>query len=193
MSKVINVVIGGVGGQGSLLASRILCSLYGARGDMVKASEVHGMSQRGGSVITNVRAGKVVYTPLITDGEGDILIAFEQIEAQRYLPQLKVGGTVIMSTQQVPPITVLTGSAQYPENIVENIRGTGRKVIALDALELAAQAGNYKAANAVILGAASTILGGTDEEWDAALADAIKGEFLEFNRRAFALGKKAVT
>ncbi|MCL2081008.1 MAG: indolepyruvate oxidoreductase subunit beta [Oscillospiraceae bacterium] len=188
---MINIVIAGVGGQGSLLASRILSALYEARGETVKVSEVHGMSQRGGSVITTVRAGKAVYSPLITDGEGDILIAFEQIEALRYLNQLKPGGTVIMSTQRVMPMPVLTGAMPYPEGVTDTIRAAGYKVIALDALELAAKAGSPRTANVVVLGAASGIIGGTDGEWDAALAAAVKGTHLDINRKAFAAGRNA--
>ncbi|MCL1819539.1 MAG: indolepyruvate oxidoreductase subunit beta [Oscillospiraceae bacterium] len=187
-----NIVISGVGGQGSILASRILFALYETRGDMVKVSEVHGMSQRGGSVITTVRAGKTVYSPLIPDGEGDILIALEQIEALRYLNQLKPGGTVISSIQKIPPMPVLTGAAVYPDNVFDEIRGAGFKLITIDALTLAKQAGNSKAANVVVLGAASAALGGTDAEWDAALSAAVKPQFLDLNRRAFELGKTVI-
>lgn len=187
-----NIVISGVGGQGSLLASRILCALYEARGEMVKVSEVHGMSQRGGSVITTVRAGKAVHSPLIPDGEGDVLIAFEQLEALRYLQQLKPNGTVIVSTQRIMPMPVLTGAVPYPENVFDTISASGMKLITLDALALAEKAGNVKAANVVVLGAASAVLGGTEEEWDAALSAAIKPSLLDLNRRAFSLGRKAV-
>lgn len=187
-----NIIISGVGGQGSLLASRILCALYEARGETVKVSEVHGMSQRGGSVITTVRAGKAVHSPLIPDGEGDALIAFEQIEAMRYLAQLKPDGTVIASTQRIMPMPVLTGALPYPEDTFDAIRASGRKLFTLDALALAEKAGNVKTANVVVLGAASTVLGGTIEEWDAALAAAIKPNLLEINRRAFSLGRESV-
>ena len=190
MSK--NILIVGVGGQGSLLASRILGKLYLSQGLDVKVSEVHGMSQRGGSVVTYVRAGESVASPLVAMGEADIIIAFEQIEAARWLPYLKKDGTIVMSTQKISPMPVIMGAAAYPERIVESLSKSGASVVALDALALAQQAGSAKASNIVMLGAASVRIGFSDADWKAAMTAEIKPKFLELNLAAFELGRNAL-
>ena len=187
-----NILIAGVGGQGSLLASRILGAYYLARGLEVKVSEVHGMSQRGGSVITYVRAGQRVDSPLIPEGEADMLIALEALEALRWFTHVKVDGVVMMNTQQILPMPVITGSASYPAGIAERIRETGRRTEAMDALSLAKQAGELRATNIVLLGAASQLLGGTRAEWEAALAACVKPKFLDVNIKAFEYGRDTI-
>ncbi len=188
---MLNIMIVGVGGQGSLLASRILGSLFTASGKEVKLSEVHGMAQRGGSVVTYIRAGQSVASPLIDRGEADVIISFEEAEALRYLPWLKKGGTVVVNTQHILPMPVLTGAAQYPENIVGTMKALGAKVIAFDALGAAVKAGSVKCANVALLGAAASVIGHTEEEWLSAMKATIKPKLLDLNLMAFALGKEA--
>lgn len=152
MRKVKNVMIVGVGGQGTLLASRILGNVVVEEGYDVKMSEVHGMAQRGGSVVTYVKYGDAVYSPIISEGEADIILSFEELEAYRYLPYLKKGGTLIVNAQEIDPMPVITGVAQYPEQIVKKLKDKADGVIAVDALALANEAGNSKAVNVVLLG-----------------------------------------
>ena len=134
-----NIMIVGVGGQGSLLASKMLGKLLLSQGFDVKVSEVHGMSQRGGSVVTYVRYGEKVYSPIIDKGTADFIISFEKLEAARWVPYLKKGGKIIMSTQEIDPMPVIIGAAQYPENLVEKMQAAGADVDAIDALDLAMQ------------------------------------------------------
>ncbi len=186
-----NILIVGVGGQGSLLASRVLGQLYLAQGQQVKVSEVHGMSQRGGSVVTYVRAGESVASPLIPDGEADLLIALEKLEALRWAHCLRPGGTVVLSTQEILPMPVISGAAVYPGEIEETLRTKGLDVVDIPALELANQAGSPKAANIVLLGAASGRMPFDEGAWAEALQKHIKPKLLELNRRAFLLGREA--
>jgi len=187
-----NVLIVGVGGQGSVLASKLLGQVAVQSGADVKVSEVHGMSQRGGSVVTYVRFGEKVYSPLIDRGEADYIISFELLEAARYMEFLKPGGTVLVSTQQMDPMPVITGNAEYPENLVQKMEQAGAKVDALDALSLAQQAGSPKAVNIVLMGRFSTYF--TDvpkEEWIEAVKKCVPEKFLEMNLKAFDLGAGA--
>lgn len=147
-----SVMIVGVGGQGSLLASRLLGNVILAGGYDVKVSEVHGMSQRGGSVVTYVKYGESVNSPVIEKGEADVIISFEQLEAARWLPYLKKGGKIITSVQKLDPMPVITGAAKYPENLIEKMQEKGIDVTAVDALSLAEEAGNAKASNVVLMG-----------------------------------------
>ncbi len=187
-----NIMIVGVGGQGSLLASKLLGRLLMAQGYDVKVSEVHGMSQRGGSVVTYVRYGDKVYSPIIDKGEADYIISFELLEAARWLPYLKAGGQIITSTQQIDPMPVITGAAQYPENLVEKIRATGVCLDAIDALALAEAAGSAKAVNLVLMGRLSHYFHLPEDAWQAAMETVVPTKFLELNKKAFALGR-AVT
>ncbi len=192
MSNGKSVMIVGVGGQGTLLASRLLGAAMTAKGFDVKVSEVHGMSQRGGSVVTYVRYGEKVYSPIIEEGEADIILAFEQLEAARYLPYLKKGGTVVVNTQKMDPMPVVTGAAKYPEGVLDAIAAKGVKVLALDALSLAEQAGSVKAVNVVLIGAMAKSLGQEPETWLNAIEETVPAKFLEMNRKAFQLGFDAV-
>lgn len=187
-----SVMIVGVGGQGTLLASRLLGAAMVAEGYDVKVSEVHGMSQRGGSVVTYVRYGEKVYSPIIEEGEADIVLAFEQLEAARYLPYLKKGGAVVVNTQKMDPMPVVTGSTTYPEGLLEDMEKKGVRVLALDALALAEEAGSAKAVNVVLIGAMAKSLGGEQEVWLKAIEETVPAKFLEMNRKAFALGWQAV-
>ena len=189
MAATKSVMIVGVGGQGSLLASRLLGNVLLAQGFDVKVSEVHGMSQRGGSVVTYVKYGDKVYSPVIEKGEADVIISFEQLEAARWVSYLKKGGHLIVSTQKLDPMPVITGVAQYPENIVEKLRSLGVDVIPVDALELAEKAGSSKASNVVLMGVLSTKMGFDDSLWQNAILQCVPSKFLELNKKAFELGK----
>ena len=186
-----NIMIVGVGGQGSLLASKMLGKLLLSQGYDVKVSEVHGMSQRGGSVVTYVRYGEKVYSPIIDKGTADFIISFEKLEAARWVPYLKKGGKIIMSTQEIDPMPVIIGAAQYPENLVEKMQAAGADVDAIDALDLAMQAGSSKAVNLVLMGRLSKYFDATQEAWMAALEACVPPKFLELNKKAFALGRNA--
>ncbi len=185
-----NIMIVGVGGQGSLLASKMLGHLLLEQGYDVKVSEVHGMSQRGGSVVTYVRYGEKVYSPIIDKGEADIIISFEKLEAARYMAYLKKGGKIIVSNQEVDPMPVITGAATYPENLIEKMKAAGADVDDMDALSLAMEAGSAKAVNIVLMGRASRYFDGISEEaWQNALEACVPAKFLEMNKKAFALGR----
>ena len=186
-----NVMIVGVGGQGSLLASKLLGHLLLTCGYDVKVSEVHGMSQRGGSVVTYVRWGDKVYSPVIGKGEADFIVSFELLAAARYIPYLKKGGVSVTNTQQIDPMPVITGAAAYPENLVEKIAAAGIAVDAMDCLTLAEQAGSLKAVNIVLLGRLSHYFDIPEEKWMASLEAIVPAKFLEINKRAFEIGKKA--
>lgn len=184
-----SIMIVGVGGQGSLLASRLLGNVLLAQGYDVKVSEVHGMSQRGGSVVTYVKYGDKVYSPVIEKGEADAVISFELLEAARCLPYLKKGGKLITSTQQIDPMPVITGAVEYPENLVEKLKSAGADITAVDALSLAEQAGTSKASNVVLMGVLASKMDFADELWQNALEKCVKPQFLEINKKAFELGK----
>ena len=186
-----NVMIVGVGGQGSLLASKLLGRLLLDQGYDVKVSEVHGMSQRGGSVVTYVRFGDRVDSPVIDLGEADFIVSFELLEAARWLPYLKPDGQIVTSTQQIDPMPVITGAASYPEDLVEKMKATGAKVDALDCLRLAEEAGSAKAANIVLMGRLSHYFGVDEAPWLSAIEAVVPSKFIEMNKKAFALGKNA--
>ena len=186
-----NIMIVGVGGQGSLLASKMLGALLLSKGYDVKVSEVHGMSQRGGSVVTYVRYGDKVYSPVIDRGEADFIVSFELLEAARWLSYLKPDGQIVTNTQQIDPMPVITGAASYPEDLVEKMRAKGAKVDALDCLKLAEEAGSSRAVNIVLMGRLSHYFDIPEEEWRAALSACVPPKFLEMNKKAFLLGKNA--
>jgi indolepyruvate ferredoxin oxidoreductase beta subunit len=188
--KTTNIMIVGVGGQGTLLASKLLGYVLLNRGYDVKVSEVHGMSQRGGSVVTYVRYGQKVYSPVIDKGEADLILSFEQLEAARWLEYLKPDGQIITNTQKMDPMPVITGAAQYPENLIEKLRAAGARVDAEDFLSLALEAGSSKAVNLALMGRLSTYFPDIPEEdWQEAIDANVPTKFLELNRKAFALGR----
>lgn len=186
-----SIMIVGVGGQGSLLASRLLGNVLLAKGYDVKVSEVHGMSQRGGSVVTYVKYGDEVHSPVIEKGEADVIISFELLEAARWVPYLKKGGKLITSTQQLDPMPVITGAAEYPADIVEKLKNMGITVTAVNALALAEQAGNAKASNVVLMGVVASQTDFDDKLWQNAIEQCVPPKFLELNKTAFELGKNA--
>ena len=184
-----NIMIVGVGGQGSLLASKLLGHLLMSQGYDVKVSEVHGMSQRGGSVVTYVRYGEKVYSPVIDKGEADYIVSFELLEAARWLPFLKKDGQIVTNTQQIDPMPVITGVAEYPEDLVNKLKATGAKVDALDCLSLAEEAGSSKAVNIVLLGRLSHYFDLPEEAWMKSLEANVPAKFLDMNKKAFEFGK----
>lgn len=190
--KTTNIMIVGVGGQGTLLASKLLGYVLLHRGYDVKVSEVHGMSQRGGSVVTYVRYGEKVYSPVIDKGEADLILSFEQLEAARWLEYLKPDGQIITNTQKMDPMPVITGAAEYPDRLIEKMRAAGARVDAEDFLALAMEAGSSKAVNIALLGRLSTYFPDIPEEdWQNAIVANVPPKFLELNRKAFALGRAA--
>ena len=186
-----HIMIVGVGGQGTLLASKLLGRLLLGKGYDVKVSEVHGMSQRGGSVVTYVRWGDRVYSPIIDKGQADCILSFELLEAARYTEYLKQGGRIIVNSQQVNPMPVIAGAAVYPENLEEKLATLGIKVDAIDALALAEEAGSSKAVNLVLMGKLANHFDFTPEEWMEAIEHSVPAKFLELNKKAFELGRSA--
>ena len=182
-----NIMIVGVGGQGTLLASRILGNTVINEGYDVKVSEVHGMSQRGGSVVTYVKYGDKVYSPIIDRGEADIILAFEKLEAYRALPYLKKGGQIIVNTQSIDPMPVITGAASYPEGIEDKIAAKA-DLTAVDALSLAKEAGNIKAVNVVLIGIMAKNTDIPYEKWIETIKATVPPKFIDVNLKAFELG-----
>ena len=185
-----SVIIVGVGGQGLLLASKILGRVLVGEGYDVKVSEVHGMAQRGGSVVTYVKYGAQVRSPLIERGEADYLLAFEELEAARWLEYLKAGGKIILNANQIAPMPVITGKTGYPKGIAAALRSKGADVKELDALNIAQSAGSPKAVNAVMIGALAKELGVRRGAWEEAIAALVPERFRELNLKAFSEGCK---
>ena len=189
---VTSIMIVGVGGQGSLLASKLLGRAAMDKGYDVKVSEVHGMSQRGGSVVTYVKFGDKVNSPIIDRGEADYIISFELLEAARYVQFLKPGGQIVTNTQQIDPMPVIAGTAEYPAELISKMEAAGAKVDAIDALSLAEKAGSAKAANIVLMGVFSKYVPDiTREEWEKAVEACVPPKFLELNKVAFDMGLNA--
>ena len=182
-----NIMIVGVGGQGTLLTSRILGGLAIAGGYDVKLSEVHGMAQRGGSVVTFVRYGEKVAEPIVEEGQADVLIAFERLEAKRYAHFLKKDGAIVVNDQRIDPITVVTGAAQYPENIIEDLEKEHR-VYRVDAMGEALKMGNSKVFNVIVLGVAAKHMDFSKEAWLEAIEKTVPPKTVEMNKKAFLLG-----
>ena len=186
-----SIMIVGVGGQGTLLASRILGSVLGDAGYEVKVSEVHGMSQRGGSVVTYIRYGEKVYSPVIEKGQADMIVSFEQLEAARYIAYLKKGGTIITNTQKISPMPVITGAAEYPDNIIDKIKDKGINIIAVDALSAAEKAGSSRAVNVVLMGVLSKVLSGIElDSWKKAVEKCVPAKVIDINQKAVDLGRE---
>jgi len=182
-----NIMIVGVGGQGTLLTSRILGGVILNGGYEVKLSEVHGMAQRGGSVVTFVRYGEQVFEPIVEEGCADVLIAFERLEAKRYAHYLKKDGVIIVNDQRMDPMPVVMGAAQYPEGIIEEL-SSQYKVISVDALSKSRELGNTKTFNVIILGVAAKHMDFSIDEWNAVIEKVVKPQFVDINKKAFALG-----
>ena len=182
-----NIMIVGVGGQGTLLTSRILGGITVAAGYDVKLSEVHGMAQRGGSVVTFVRYGEKVAEPIVEEGCADVLIAFEKLEAMRYAHFLKKDGAIVVNDHRIDPITVVTGAAQYPENIIENLEKE-YNVYKVNAMEEALKLGNSKVFNIIVLGVAAKHMDFSKEDWIAVIEKTVPAKTVEINKKAFLLG-----
>jgi len=181
----VSVMIAGVGGQGTLLTSRVLGSAAVMAGYDVKVSEVHGMAQRGGSVITYVRIGSNVNSPIIEKGEADILLCFEKLEALRWLEYVKKDGAVIINDQRIDPMPVIIGKAKYPENIIGKITERFSNVCAINAMEIAGRLGNIKVLNIVMLGLMARSTGIPLEVWHKAIRETVKEKFADLNLKAF--------
>jgi indolepyruvate ferredoxin oxidoreductase, beta subunit len=188
--QITNVLLVGVGGQGILLASEILSEAAMLAGFDVKKSEIHGMSQRGGSVVSHVRYGTEVFSPIVPEGEGDILFGFELMETVRSLPLLKPGGTVIANDLQISPPSVLMGQEVYPEGLTGRINTMFADFVLVDGQKIATDAGNVRAANTVLLGAVSKRLSIPEEFWLQALEKMVPVKALEVNKRAFQMGRE---
>ena len=182
-----NIMIVGVGGQGTLLPSRILGGIIVDAGYDVKLSEVHGMAQRGGSVVTFVGYGEKVAEPIVEEGQADVLIAFERLEAKRYAHFLKKDGAIVVNDQRIDPITVVTGAAQYPENIIEDLEKEHR-VYRVDAMGEALKMGNSKVFNVIVLGVAAKHMDFSKEAWLEAIEKTVPPKTVEMNKKAFLLG-----
>jgi indolepyruvate ferredoxin oxidoreductase beta subunit len=189
VSPVTNVLLAGVGGQGVLLGSEVLAEVASLAGFAVKKSEVHGMAQRGGSVVSHLRFGPEVFSPLISRGAADYLVSFERLETLRYLDFLHAGSVVLVNDQRIVPLPVAVGKAAYPADIEARLQAAGVRARLVDGHAIALAAGNAKAVNAVILGALSSIMSFAPALWEEALRHQIPARLLELNLRAFALGR----
>ena len=182
-----NIMIAGVGGQGTLLTSRILGGLMERAGFDVKISEVHGMAQRGGSVVTFVRYGESVAEPIVEEGQADILIAFERLEALRYAHFVKPDGVFIINDQRIDPMPVVTGNAEYPENIIEELKKE-HTVYSIDAMAEAKKLGNQRVFNNIVLGLAARNMDFSKEQWLEVIASKVPQKTVEINKKAFLAG-----
>ena len=186
-----NIMIVGVGGQGSLLASKLMGRLLINEGFDAKVSEVHGMSQRGGAVVTYVRYGDKVFSPIVDAGQAEIIVSFELLESARWMSYLAPGGWLVTNTVRIEPLPVITGAAKYPDNLVDKMKSEGLNVDAIDALALAEEAGSSKAVNVVLMGRLTKYFPFSKDAWMKALEETVPAGFLELNRRAFEAGAAA--
>jgi indolepyruvate ferredoxin oxidoreductase beta subunit len=188
--KVTSISITGVGGQGIILASNIISKLALSAGYDVKKSEVHGMSQRGGSVVSEVRFGEKVYSPLIPEGGADIVMSFEKVEALRYINKLKKGGIIIVNTQEILSSTILAGLEEYPKGIIEELKSIVSRVIPVNAMEDAKSLGNIKTVNSIMLGVLSGYLSFSLQLWEDVIKSSVPAKTMELNLRAFMRGRE---
>lgn len=188
MLKPIDIMLVGVGGQGTILATKILAQVAQDAGYDIKVSEIKGMAQRGGSVVTQLRLGPEICSPLIPLGGADVILSFEKLEALRWLDYLKPAGTIIVNNQCIKPVPVLTGVAEYPAGVLDYIRGRGIQLKVVDALELAVKCGNPRTANVVLLAVLARYMPLDKKAWEKALAAVIPERFLDVNNAAFDMG-----
>ncbi|HHV16240.1 MAG TPA: indolepyruvate oxidoreductase subunit beta [Gelria sp.] len=186
--KVMNILIVGVGGQGTLLTSRILAQVAVDLGYDVKVSEIHGMAQRGGSVVSQVRYGEKIYSPIISKGGADIILAFEKLEAARWLDYLKPDGMVIINDDRVDPLPVMSGKVKYPDDIDQRIAQMVEKTMVVDASSIAVECGNVRAANVVMVGLLAGAMGFPEEEVEKAIRAMVPPKALDINLKAFKEG-----
>ncbi len=190
--QTTNILIVGVGGQGTLLTSRIIAQVAVQMGYDVKVSEVHGMAQRGGSVVSQVRYGKKIYSPIIKKGDADIILAFEKVESARWLDYLKSDGMVIINNERVNPLPVLSGKVKYPDNINEKVAGCLKDTVMVDATDIAVRCGNARAANVVLVGMLCKAIGLPEEEVEKAIRAIVPAKALEVNLIAFRKGMELI-
>lgn len=188
MSKSVLMV--GVGGQGTILASKLLTLGLLEAGYDVKMSEIHGMSQRGGNVSSQIRYGEKVHSPVIEIGGADIIIAFEKLEALRNLEYLKPNGTIVVNDHQIDPMSVLSGAAKYPADVIDRVKEKAHTVV-INASEMAEKLGNIKVMNIILLGSVAKYMNLSDIHWDSIIEKNVKPQFVELNKKAFALGFEA--
>ncbi|MEN6328483.1 MAG: indolepyruvate oxidoreductase subunit beta [Syntrophomonas sp.] len=191
--QVRNILIVGVGGQGTLLTSRIIAQVAVQMGYDVKVSEVHGMAQRGGSVVSQVRYGDKIYSPIIKKGNADIILAFEKIEAARWLDYLKPDGMVIINNERVDPLPVMSGKVKYPDNIDKKVAAAIKNTSIVDASRIAVECGNIRAANVVLVGMLSEAIGLPEDEVEKAIRAIVPAKALEVNLKAYQAGRKLLT
>lgn len=189
---IVNVLMSGVGGQGVLVASDILVMVAMEAGLDAKKSEIHGMAQRGGSVVSQVRYGEKIYSPLIATGDADIILAFEKLEAVRYLDYLKSGGVIIANDQQITPLTVFSTNTPYPEDVVAICKRKTSHIVMINAVQLAERVGNPRTINSIMLGALSNFLQFDEALWMRAIGQRVPAKTLELNRKAFEAGKQVI-
>ncbi len=190
-NEITNVLIVGVGGQGILLASEVLSHAALLTGLDVKKSDIHGMSQRGGTVSSHVRFGAQVLSPIIPEGQAHLLMSLEKLEALRWKDYLAPDGTIVVNDFRLDPASVATGKIPYTENAIDLLRSNGRRVVVVDGVARALEAGDLRSMNIVLLGALSSLLDFPPEVWDRALESQVKKNFIELNQRAFKLGRAA--
>lgn len=184
-NETTNILIVGVGGQGTILASKVIAGVALRKGLDIKVSEIHGMAQRGGSVVTQVRFGEEVNAPTITEGTADVILAFEKLEALRWLHYLREEGTVIVNTQELYPLPVLTGNAEYPGDIPDRIRSKVHRIIEVDAAEIAARCGSPKVVNTVLMGVLAGLLDSDLETWREIIRETVPPRTIDVNLAAF--------
>lgn len=187
-----NVLLTGVGGQGTILAAKMLTIGLMEHGYDVKMSEIHGMSQRGGDIISQVRYGEKVLSPIIEKGSADMIVAFEKMEALRTLPYLRPEGTVVVNDYEIPSMTVSTGLEKYAKDVIEEIQKAANKVFAFDATKMARELGNSKATNVILLGTIIKIMGLEDIDWEQIIRNNVKEKFIDLNIEALKVGMDAV-
>ncbi|MBQ0055544.1 MAG: indolepyruvate oxidoreductase subunit beta [Synergistaceae bacterium] len=188
MNDTKSILLVGVGGQGTILASKILSEGLARKGFDIKMSEIHGMSQRGGSVSTHVRYGSKVASPIVSEGEADVLVAFEKSEAVRWLNYLKKGGWLVVNNYEIKSLPVLTGLAEYPEQVIEQLNAAVENVKIFNATQIARELGNERAQNIVLLGALIKALGIADMDWDSVLEQLMPAKVVELNKKALHAG-----
>ncbi|MBM7624420.1 indolepyruvate oxidoreductase subunit beta [Sporohalobacter salinus] len=190
MSNTTNIMLAGVGGQGILLASEVISKAALKEGFDVKKSEVHGMAQRGGSVVSNVTYGEKVYSPLIAKGEADLLLGFEPLEALRWGYYLKSDGAIITNTQRIDPLPVAAGKIEYPDNVIDRLKTIGQQVISFDALQLARDLGNQRVVNTILIGKFANFSDISNGSFKEIIAENVPPKTVELNLKAFEVGNE---
>ncbi len=192
MTETKNILLVGVGGQGTILASKVLATGLIKAGYDVKMSEVHGMAQRGGSVTTQIRYGKKVYSPIIGEGQADIIVAFEMMEAQRWIDHLKPGGKIVVNDYAIPSVPILIGEAEYPDGILEDLKKKVEETTVINAIGVAKELGNVRTQNIVMLGSLVKALDLDEIDWEEVIREEVKEKYVDINIKALNRGKELV-